>query len=149
MLRREGPLVAVTTGAWTADEAQTMVEGIHLRSEVSFDKPMPVEFHAEVKKTYSLLESIAIFCGVGALAMVVLGLFFGGGRAAIRVMQGKPAATRAGVSADRSARAAGKRLRRTGGLKSGGSDRVAGRVCWTAMHLCRCRIGGKPLFCGG
>jgi hypothetical protein len=60
---------------------------------VSFDKPMPVEFHAEVQKTYSLLESIVIFCAISAVAMVVLALFFGGGRALIRVMQGKPAAT--------------------------------------------------------
>lgn len=92
-LRREGPLVAMTSGAWSATEAQKMVEGIHLNSEVSFDKPMPVEFHAEVKKTYSLLVSVALFCGIAALAMLVLGLFFGGGRALIRVMQGKPAAS--------------------------------------------------------
>ena len=70
-----------------------MVEGIHLHSEVSFDKPMPLEFHAEVQKTFSLLTSIAIFCGIGALAALVLGLFFGGGRALIRVLQGKPAAS--------------------------------------------------------
>jgi hypothetical protein len=93
MLRREGPLVLMTTGAWTAADAHKLVEGIHLNSEVSFDKPMPVEFHAEVKKTYSLLVSIAIFCGISLLAMLVLGLFFGGGRALIRVAQGKPAAS--------------------------------------------------------
>jgi hypothetical protein len=92
-LRREGPLVALTSGAWTADAAQTMVDGVHLRTEVSFDKPMPLEFHAEIQKTYSLLESIVIFCAFSAVAMVVLALFFGGGRALIRVMQGKPAAT--------------------------------------------------------
>jgi hypothetical protein len=93
MMRREGPLVVMTTGAWSAGDAKAMVDGIHLNSEVSFDKPMPVEFHAEVRKTYSLLESIVIFCSISALAMVVLGLFFGGGRALIRVMQGKPAAS--------------------------------------------------------
>ena len=93
MLRREGPLVAVTTGAWPAADAKAMVEGVHLRSEVSFDKPMPVEFHAEMKKTYTLLESVAIFSALGALAALVLGTFFGFGRAAIRVMMGKPAAT--------------------------------------------------------
>jgi hypothetical protein len=92
-LRREGPLLALTTGAWTANAAQAMVEGVHLRTEVSFDKPMPLEFHAEIQKTYSLLESIVIFCCFSAVAMVVLALFFGGGRALIRVMQGKPAAT--------------------------------------------------------
>jgi hypothetical protein len=92
-LRREGPLVLMTTGAWTAAEAKQMIDGIHLHDVVTWNKPMPLEFHAEVQKTYSLLTSIAMFCGLGALAAVVLGLFFGAGRAAIRVMQGKPAAT--------------------------------------------------------
>jgi hypothetical protein len=92
-LRREGPLVLMTTGAWTPVEAKEMVEGIHLRNELTWNKQMPLEFHAEVQKTYSLLTSIAMFCVLGALAAVVLGLFFGAGRAAIRVMQGKPAAS--------------------------------------------------------
>jgi hypothetical protein len=92
-LRREGPLVLLTTGAWKPTEAQEMVENIHLRNELTWNKPMPSEFHAEVRKTVSLLTSIAVFCGLGALAAAVLALFFGGARAAIRVMQGKPAAT--------------------------------------------------------
>jgi hypothetical protein len=93
MLRREGPLVLLTTGAWNAAEAQRLVEGIHLHSEVTWNKPVPPEFHAEIRKTVSLLTSILVFCGVGALAAVILALFLGGGRAAIRVLQGKPAAT--------------------------------------------------------
>jgi hypothetical protein len=92
-LRREGPLVLLTTGAWPPAEAQKLVDGIHLRSEVSLDKPMPLEFHAEVQKTFTLLESIAIFSGVGALAAIILGLFLGFGRAGVRVLMGKPAAT--------------------------------------------------------
>ena len=92
-LRRDGPLLMLTTGAWKVADAQKMVEGIHLREVLSWNKPMPLEFHAEVQKTYSLLFSVAVFCGVGALAAIILGLFLGGGRAAIRVMQGKPAAS--------------------------------------------------------
>lgn len=91
-LRRDGPLVAVATGPWSTSAAQKLVDGIHLRTEISFDKPMPLDFHVEVQKTYTLLQSVALFCGVGAVAAIVLGLFFGGGRALIRVMQGKPAA---------------------------------------------------------
>jgi hypothetical protein len=70
-----------------------LVENIHLRNELTWNKPMPLEFHSEVRKTVSLLTSILIFCGLGALAAVVIALFLGGARAAIRVMQGKPAAT--------------------------------------------------------
>jgi hypothetical protein len=92
-MRREGPLVLVTTGAWGAAEAKAMVEGIHLRNELTWNKAVPLQFHTEIQKTYSLLTSIAVFCGVGMLAAVILGLFLGGGRAAIRVLQGKPAAS--------------------------------------------------------
>ena len=93
ILRREGPLVKLITGVWTEADARAMVENIHLRNEITFDKKMPLEFHAEIQKTYSLLTSIAVFCGVGALAAVILGLFLGYGRAAVRVLQGKPAAS--------------------------------------------------------
>jgi hypothetical protein len=92
-LRRAGPLVLLTTGAWSAEDAQAMVDGINLHQVVTFDKKMPLEFHAEVQKTYSLLTSIAALSGVLMLAAVILGLFFGGARAAIRVLQGKPAAS--------------------------------------------------------
>lgn len=92
-LRREGPLLMLTTGAWNVADAQKMVDGIHLRDQLTWNKKMPLEFHGEVMKTYTLLTSIAIFCGVGALAAIILGLFLGAGRAAIRVMQGKPAAS--------------------------------------------------------
>ena len=70
-----------------------MVESIHLRNELTWNKAVPLEVHSEIKKTVSLLTSIAAFCGLGALAAIVLALFFGGGRAAIRVLQGKPAAS--------------------------------------------------------
>jgi hypothetical protein len=92
-LRREGPLVLLTTGAWTPAEAAGIVEGTHLRDELSWNKPLPLEFHAEVQKTASLLLGIAELSGALMLAAVVLGLFFGGGRAALRVLQGKPAAS--------------------------------------------------------
>lgn len=92
-LRREGPLVSMTTGAWSAEAAQKMVEEVHLHDVLTWNKTPPLEFRSEVRKTVSLLTSIAIFSGLLALAAIVLGLFFGFGRAAIRVMQGKPAAT--------------------------------------------------------
>jgi hypothetical protein len=92
-LRREGPLVLLATGAWTPAEAQSLVEGTHLRDQLSWNKPLPLEFHAEVQKTASLLLSIAELSGALMVAALVLGLFFGGGRAMVRVLQGKPAAT--------------------------------------------------------
>jgi hypothetical protein len=110
-MRREGPLLVLTSGAWPAVEAQKMVDGIHLRSEVTWDKPVPLDFATEVRKTFTLLESIAIFCAISALAMLVLGLFLGYGRALVRVMQGKPAASEPEFLRIDLSGAVGKRLR--------------------------------------
>jgi hypothetical protein len=110
-MRREGTLLLLTSGAWPAVEAQKMVDGIHLRSEVTWDKPVPLDFGTEVRKTFTLLESIAIFCAISALAMLVLGLFLGYGRALVRVMQGKPAASEPEFLRIDLSGAVGKRLR--------------------------------------
>jgi len=92
-LRREGPLVLLTTGSWRPAEAQKLIEGIHLHDQFTWNKPMPLDFHTEVKKTASLLQNILLLTGILFLAAVILALFFGGGRALIRILQGKPAAT--------------------------------------------------------
>ena len=92
-IRREGTLLLVATGAWPAGEAERTINAIHLHDEVTWNKPVPLDFHSEVRKTFSLLESITLFCALSAVAMLVLGLFFGYGRALIRVLRGKPAAS--------------------------------------------------------
>jgi hypothetical protein len=92
-IRREGTLLVLTSGAWPVDEAQKMVDRIHLSSEVTWNKPVSLDFQTEVHKTFSLLVSITIFCCLAFLAAIVLALFLGGGRALVRVMQGKSAAS--------------------------------------------------------
>ena len=90
--RREGEVVMLAEGSFSPDEAQRMIENIHLKQELSFDRDMPPVFQVEVQKTYSLLTNLAVLTGLLMAAAVLLGLFLGGGRAAIRVMQGKSAA---------------------------------------------------------
>ena len=92
-LRRNGPLLSLTTGGFKADQAEKLVQAPHLNEEVTFDQKMPVEFHAEVRKTATLLQSILIFTGLLILAAVVIAVFLGGIRAGWRVMHGKPAAS--------------------------------------------------------
>ena len=92
-LRRDGPMIEMASNGFTQAQAQALVESVHLNEQVTFDKAMPTEFRVEIKKTVSLLQSIAIFTGVAILAALVLGVFLGGARAGIRVMQGKPAAS--------------------------------------------------------
>ena len=88
-MRRVGPLLGMTTGALGKEQATEFMTGLHLNQDLSFDKPMPLEFHAEVKKTATLLQSIAAFCGIGLVAALVLGTFLGGARAGIRGAAGK------------------------------------------------------------
>src|ERR1700742_633722 len=91
-VRREQELVMLASGALPGNEAQKLIENVHMKQEVAIDHNMAPVFHAEVQKTFSLLTNIAILSGVLMGAAVLLGLFLGGGTALIRVMQGKPAA---------------------------------------------------------
>lgn len=91
-VHRDQELVMVASGTLTATDAQAMLSDVHMKQTVAVDRYMPPVFHNEVQKTFSLLENIAILSGVLMGAAVLLGLFLGGGRAAIRVLQGKPAA---------------------------------------------------------
>ncbi len=92
-LRRVGPMLALASDGFTPDQSKALLDSIHLRTEVTWNKPVPPEFHTEVRKTASLLQSIIVLSGVLGLAAVLLGLFLGFGRAWIRVLLGKPAAT--------------------------------------------------------
>jgi hypothetical protein len=90
-MRRVGPLVGVTSGDFAPEQAEALVQALQLNEIITYDKPMPLEFHTEVRKTATLLQSIAIFTGVLILAALVIGVFLGGTRAWIRVLRGKPA----------------------------------------------------------
>ena len=92
-VRREGELVMLASGTFAPDEAQHMIENTHLKQQLSVDNDMAPSTHFQILQTYSLLANIAILAGVLMLAAVLLGLFLGGGRAAYRVMRGKPAAS--------------------------------------------------------
>jgi hypothetical protein len=92
-MRRVGPLVGVVSGSLSAEQAEALVQALHLQEIVTFDQKMPLEFHAEVRKTATLLQQIAIFTGVLIIAAIVIAVFLGGARAGIRVLRGKPAAS--------------------------------------------------------
>lgn len=92
-VRRDMELVVLASGAFSAEDAQKLVDGIHMRQVLSVDHDVQPSFHVEVQKTASLLFNIALLFGILASAAILLGLFLGGGRALIRVLRGKPAAT--------------------------------------------------------
>ncbi len=91
--RREGSLVILAEGSFSADAAQALVENTHLRQILSTDKAMPTPEVIETRKTFGLFANIIVFSMVLGGAAIVLGIFLGGGRALIRILQGKPAAT--------------------------------------------------------
>lgn len=93
--RREGSMVVVADGSFSPDAAQALVENIHLHQIASTDKAMVTPDVVETRKTFGLLANVIIFSGVLFAAAVLLALFLGGGRAIVRVLRGKSAATEA------------------------------------------------------
>jgi hypothetical protein len=92
--RKEAELVMLATGSFAPEQAQKMLENIHMKQQVAFDRTQMPEFSNanDVPHTYSLLHNIAILSCFLMAAAVLLGLFFGGGRAIIRVLRGQDAA---------------------------------------------------------
>lgn len=89
-VRRSGPVVALVSGDAIPDESHRLIGKVYYQSEyVSI--PQPGE--SEVSKTSRLLLGIATLVIIGSAAAILLGVFFGGGRALWRVAHGKPASS--------------------------------------------------------
>lgn len=89
-VHRSGPVVALVSGDAIPDESHKLVASVHFSAEVV---SMPLPGQNEIAKTGKLLFGIAMLVLVGAGAAIILGVFFGGGRAFYRVLRGKPAST--------------------------------------------------------
>jgi hypothetical protein len=85
---RSGPLVALTDGM-TQAEAVKLAHEVHYEAEITLDKPQG--YVSEAWRAAHLYLGIAALAGILCAASVILGLFFGGARAIIRVLQGKSA----------------------------------------------------------
>lgn len=91
-VHRSGPLVAVTSGSFTSEEAQALLAQVKYQADVTWNRGN-MGGNGEVKKAASLLIGITYLTSILALLALVLGIFLGGGRAAWRLMHGKPAST--------------------------------------------------------
>jgi hypothetical protein len=88
--RRSGPIVAITSGAFDDQDARDLINQIHYEASVTWNKPPE---NSEPNRAARLLVgaiTLSIFLGTIA---ILLGIFFGGGRALLRKLQGKPAST--------------------------------------------------------
>jgi hypothetical protein len=91
LVRRSGPLVAITSGSFSVDEAHKLLNSINYRADITWNHPEG--YVSEVSKTARLLLGIAYLTGILGGAAIILGFFFGGGRALVRRLRGKPVST--------------------------------------------------------
>ena len=90
-VHRSGPLVAITSGNFSTNEAQALLANVKYEAEVTWNHPEG--YVSEVKKTARLLLGILYLTGILGTASILLGLFLGGGRALLRRLRGKPVST--------------------------------------------------------
>lgn len=88
LARRSGPLVAVTSGGFTAAQAAKLLAGIHYAADVTWNHPQG--YISEGAKTARVLLNIAYLTIFLCSIAILLGIFLGGGRALVRKLQGKP-----------------------------------------------------------
>jgi hypothetical protein len=91
LVRRSGPLVAITSGSFSVDEAHKLLNAINYKADITWNHPEG--YISEASKTARLLLGIAYLTGILGGAAIFLGLFFGGGRAIVRRLRGKSVST--------------------------------------------------------
>jgi hypothetical protein len=91
LVRRSGPLLGVTSGNLPPEEAHKLLNSINYTADITWNHPEG--YVSEASKTARLLLGIAALFGILGGTAVILGFFFGGGRAALRIMRGKSAST--------------------------------------------------------
>lgn len=90
-VKRSGPLVAVVCGDAVPDDAHRLLGLVHYEADVS--KLPGGDAPTEIQKTAKLLLGIVLLVAVMFAASLILALLLGGGRAMLRLAQGKPAST--------------------------------------------------------
>jgi hypothetical protein len=90
-VQRSGPIVAISAGGFNANEAQRLTGSVHYDAQLTFNHTKG--YISEGTKAVRLYLGIFALVGVLGAAAIIMGLFFGGGRALLRVLQGKPAST--------------------------------------------------------
>jgi hypothetical protein len=87
---RSGPIVAFAS-SMTAQQALSLADKIHYEAEITENKPQG--YVSEAWRAAHLYLGIAALSGILCGSAIFLGLFFGGARAIIRVLQGKSASS--------------------------------------------------------
>lgn len=90
-VRRSGPIVAITSGQFSAAESQALLGKVKYQADVTWSRPRGGE--SEVKKAAEMLTGIAYLTAILVACSLLLAALLGGGRALWRTMRGKPASS--------------------------------------------------------
>lgn len=85
--RRSGPLVAVTSGSFSADAAQQLLQSVHY--EVNLTAGNRTSYVPDTTKVAQIILGVAFLVGIFALIAIVAGVSLGGGRVLWKKMRGK------------------------------------------------------------
>jgi hypothetical protein len=89
--RRSGPLLAMSSGSFSAEAARKLISSANYSADVTWNHPQG--YVSEVSKTARLLVGIIWLTAILGGTALLLGVFLGGGRALYRRLRGKPAST--------------------------------------------------------
>jgi len=89
--RRSGPLLAMSSGNFSAEAAHKLISSVNYNADVTWNHPQG--YVSEVSKTAKLLVGIITLTAILGGTALLLGIFFGGGRALYRRLRGKPASS--------------------------------------------------------
>jgi hypothetical protein len=89
-VRRSGPYVAVSSGYLSPEDSHRLLGAINYQAEVTWNQ---TSHSSEVSKTARLLLGIFALTAILGGTALLLGIFFGGGRALYRRLRGKPVST--------------------------------------------------------
>ena len=91
LVRRSGPIVIVTSGSFSSEEAKRLLNAINYQADVVWNNPHG--YYSDESRTAKLFLGIFALVGFLAGTAIIIGIFFGGGRALIRRLRGKPVST--------------------------------------------------------
>lgn len=91
LVRRSGPLVIVSSGSFSSEEARRLLNAVNYQADVVWNNPHG--YYSDESRTAKLFLGIFALIGLLAGTAIVIGIFFGGGRALYRRMRGKPIST--------------------------------------------------------
>jgi hypothetical protein len=88
LVRRSGPIVVLTSGNFTAEQAKQLSNTVHYDADVTWNNPKG--YISEESKAAHLVLGIFALIAFLLSVTILVGFFVGGGRILVRKLRGKP-----------------------------------------------------------